>query len=183
MRAARVGDAIRSTHPAVRRLQEDGLERGRRSQQVAHPGSSWPVVLLYPWGYSRGSARSRQAAAFDRALNKTPGTCGHLRAPAGDCVHLRASGGSGRGPRVSSLAPVACRAVRRESVAALAEAAPGRFAFGLGTSCEVIVEQWNGIALDRRYARVRDTLAFLLPPTSLPFDRACSDWPDGRRTG
>ena len=48
-----------------------------------------------------------------------------------------------------------------QSVAALAEAAPGRFAFGLGTSSEVIVEQWNGIAFDPPYARVRDTLAFL----------------------
>ncbi len=52
-------------------------------------------------------------------------------------------------------------ALLAQSVAALAEAAPGRFAFGLGTSSEVIVEQWNGIAFDRPYARVRDTLAFL----------------------
>ncbi len=48
-----------------------------------------------------------------------------------------------------------------QSVAAMAEAAPGRFAFGLGTSSPVIVENWNGIAFDRPYERVRDTLAFL----------------------
>jgi probable F420-dependent oxidoreductase len=52
-------------------------------------------------------------------------------------------------------------ALLAQSVAAMAEAAPGRFAFGLGTSSEVIVEQWNGIPFDRPYERVRDTLAFL----------------------
>lgn len=52
-------------------------------------------------------------------------------------------------------------ALLAQSVAAMAESAPGRFAFGLGTSSDVIVEQWNGIAFDRPYARVRDTLAFL----------------------
>ena len=29
--------------------------------------------------------------------------------------------------------------------------APGRFAFGLGTSSNVIVEKWNGIAFDEPY--------------------------------
>jgi probable F420-dependent oxidoreductase len=47
------------------------------------------------------------------------------------------------------------------SVAALAEAAPGRFALGLGTSTEVIVEDWNGIPFDRPYDRLRDLLRFL----------------------
>lgn len=47
------------------------------------------------------------------------------------------------------------------SVAALAEAAPGRFAFGLGTSSDVIVERWNAVAFDRPYHRVRDTMRFL----------------------
>ena len=32
-------------------------------------------------------------------------------------------------------------------VATMAEAAPGRFQFGLGTSSDVIVERWNGIPL------------------------------------
>jgi probable F420-dependent oxidoreductase len=52
-------------------------------------------------------------------------------------------------------------ALLAQSVAAMAETAPARFAFGLGTSSDVIVEQWNGIPFDRPYARVRDTLAFL----------------------
>ncbi len=34
-----------------------------------------------------------------------------------------------------------------QSAAALAEAAPGRFALGVGTSSDVIVERWNGIPL------------------------------------
>jgi probable F420-dependent oxidoreductase len=52
-------------------------------------------------------------------------------------------------------------ALLAQSVAAMAEAAPERFAFGLGTSSEVIVEEWNGISFDHPYERVRDTLAFL----------------------
>jgi probable F420-dependent oxidoreductase len=47
------------------------------------------------------------------------------------------------------------------SVASLAEAAPGRFVMGVGTSSNVIVERWNGIPFEEPYARVRDTVAFL----------------------
>ena len=39
------------------------------------------------------------------------------------------------------------------SVASMAEAAPGRFAFGIGTSSDVIVERWNGIPFDEPYKR------------------------------
>jgi probable F420-dependent oxidoreductase len=52
-------------------------------------------------------------------------------------------------------------ALLAQSVAAMAEAAPGRFSLGLGTSSNVIVERWNGIPFDTPYARVRDTLRFL----------------------
>jgi len=45
--------------------------------------------------------------------------------------------------------------------AAVAEAAPGRFALGIGTSSETIVEGWNAARLTRPVARVRDTLRFL----------------------
>jgi probable F420-dependent oxidoreductase len=48
-----------------------------------------------------------------------------------------------------------------QSCAALAAAAPGRVAIGLGTSTEVIVHRWNGLPFDRPYARVRDTVRFL----------------------
>jgi probable F420-dependent oxidoreductase len=48
-----------------------------------------------------------------------------------------------------------------QSVASLADAAPGRFAFGIGTSSNVIVEGWNGIPFDAPYARTRDMVRFL----------------------
>lgn len=48
-----------------------------------------------------------------------------------------------------------------QSVASLAQAAPGRFALGIGSSSNVIVERWNGIPFEEPYARVRDTLRFL----------------------
>jgi len=52
-------------------------------------------------------------------------------------------------------------ALLAQSVAALAEAAPGRFAFGIGTSSNVIVESWNGLTFDRPYQRTRDVIRFL----------------------
>ncbi len=48
-----------------------------------------------------------------------------------------------------------------QSVASIADAAPGHFAFGLGASSEVIVAGWNGLAFENQYTRVRDTLRFL----------------------
>jgi probable F420-dependent oxidoreductase len=47
------------------------------------------------------------------------------------------------------------------TVASMCQAAPGQFALGLGTSSNVIVERWNGIAFDKPYQRVRDTIRFL----------------------
>jgi probable F420-dependent oxidoreductase len=47
------------------------------------------------------------------------------------------------------------------SVAAMAEAAPGRFAFGIGTSSNVIVENWNDIPFDQPYKKTRDMVRFL----------------------
>ncbi|HEX7166686.1 MAG TPA: LLM class F420-dependent oxidoreductase [Acidimicrobiales bacterium] len=52
-------------------------------------------------------------------------------------------------------------ALLAQSVAAMAEAAPGRFAFGIGTSSDVIVERWNGIPFDEPYKRTRDMVRFL----------------------
>jgi probable F420-dependent oxidoreductase len=46
-------------------------------------------------------------------------------------------------------------------VATMAEAAPGRFVFGLGSSSDVIVERWNGITFAEPYKRNRDVLRFL----------------------
>src|SRR5580692_312223 len=52
-------------------------------------------------------------------------------------------------------------AVLAQSVASIADAAPGQFTFGLGASSEVIVAGWNGLAFENQYRRVRDTLRFL----------------------
>jgi probable F420-dependent oxidoreductase len=48
-----------------------------------------------------------------------------------------------------------------QSVGSLAQAAPGRFALGIGTSSNVIVEGWNGIAFEQPYQRTRDMVRFL----------------------
>jgi probable F420-dependent oxidoreductase len=48
-----------------------------------------------------------------------------------------------------------------QTVASLVDAAPGRLAFGIGTSSGVIVERWNDLEFDRPYQRVRDTIRFL----------------------
>jgi probable F420-dependent oxidoreductase len=48
-----------------------------------------------------------------------------------------------------------------QSVASLADAAPGRFVLGIGTSSDVIVGRWNGIPFEQPYQRVRDTVRFL----------------------
>ena len=48
-----------------------------------------------------------------------------------------------------------------ETVASMVQAAPGRFALGIGTSSNVIVENWNGIPFEEPYRRVRDTIRFL----------------------
>jgi probable F420-dependent oxidoreductase len=47
------------------------------------------------------------------------------------------------------------------SAAAMAEAAPGRFALGIGASSNVIVESWNGLPFDEPYRRTRDMVLFL----------------------
>jgi probable F420-dependent oxidoreductase len=45
--------------------------------------------------------------------------------------------------------------------ATMASAAPGRFALGIGSSSDVIVERWNGVPFEAPYQRVRDTVRFL----------------------
>jgi probable F420-dependent oxidoreductase len=54
-------------------------------------------------------------------------------------------------------------ALLAQSMAALAEAAPGRFAVGIGTSSDVIVGRWNDIPFENPYKRTRDVVRFLRP--------------------
>jgi probable F420-dependent oxidoreductase len=48
-----------------------------------------------------------------------------------------------------------------QSAATLADAAPGRFALGIGSSSNVIVERWNGVPFVEPYKKVRDIVRFL----------------------
>src|SRR5205085_7362718 len=52
-------------------------------------------------------------------------------------------------------------AVMAQTVAAMAEAAPGRFVFGIGTSSNVIVERWNGIPFEKPYQRTKEMVQFV----------------------
>ena len=63
----------------------------------------------------------------------------------------------------TAIVPVFTRgaATLAQSVAAMCQAAPGRFALGIGTSSDVIVEQWNGMKFERPVHRVQDTIRFL----------------------
>ncbi len=45
--------------------------------------------------------------------------------------------------------------------ATMAEAAPGRFTLGVGSSSDVIVERWNAMSFVEPYKRNRDTVRFL----------------------
>jgi probable F420-dependent oxidoreductase len=62
-----------------------------------------------------------------------------------------------------AIVPVYTRgpALLAQQAATLADLAPGRFVFGIGTSSDTIVERWNGIPFTEPYRKVRDTLRFL----------------------
>jgi probable F420-dependent oxidoreductase len=62
-----------------------------------------------------------------------------------------------------AVAPVFTRGagMMAMSIAALAEAAGGRFTMGLGASSEPVVQRWNGVKYDKPYARTRDVLRFV----------------------
>ena len=63
----------------------------------------------------------------------------------------------------NAIVPVFTRgpATLAQCVGSLAQAAPGRFVLGIGTSSDVIVERWNGLEFTEPYKRTRDTLRFL----------------------
>ena len=52
-------------------------------------------------------------------------------------------------------------ALMAQAIASICEAAPGRFVMGIGSSSNVIVENWNGIAFQEPYKRTRDMTRFL----------------------
>ncbi|MCP4434145.1 MAG: LLM class F420-dependent oxidoreductase [Actinomycetia bacterium] len=63
----------------------------------------------------------------------------------------------------SAIVPAFTRgpACLAQSVASLADAAPGRVAFGIGSSSNVIIERWNGIPFEEPYRQVRDMVRFI----------------------
>jgi probable F420-dependent oxidoreductase len=62
-----------------------------------------------------------------------------------------------------AIAPVFTRgpALLAQTAASMADAAPGRFALGIGASSPAIVERWNGLPFTEPYERTRDVLRFL----------------------
>src|SRR5689334_20281751 len=52
-------------------------------------------------------------------------------------------------------------ALMAQCAASLAAAAPGRAAFGIGTSSDVIVGRWNGVPFEEPYKKTRDMVRFL----------------------
>lgn len=62
-----------------------------------------------------------------------------------------------------AIVPVYTRgpALLAQSIATLADIAPGRAVLGVGSSSNVIVERWNGIPFEKPYQHVRDTVRFL----------------------
>lgn len=62
-----------------------------------------------------------------------------------------------------AIVPIYTRgpALIAQSAASMGIAAPGRFVMGLGTSSNVIVERWNGIAFEAPYQRMLDTVRLL----------------------
>src|SRR5512132_3673315 len=61
-------------------------------------------------------------------------------------------------------------ALLAQEAAALADASGGRFALGIGSSSDRIVEGWNGIPFERPLTKVRETLEYLR--TALEGERA-----------
>src|SRR2546423_4259787 len=55
-----------------------------------------------------------------------------------------------------------------QSAASLAQASGGRFVLRLGTSSDVIVERWNGVAFDRPLAPGRGTVPGVKAPLGRP---------------
>jgi len=102
------------------------------------------LVQLADWGYSDiWSAETDGADAF------TP-----LALAAAWEPRLRL--GTAIVPAYTRTAPVIA-----QSVAAMADAAPGRFAIGIGSSSNVIVEKWNGVPFVDPYKKVRDVVRFM----------------------
>ena len=114
---------------------------------------------------STASRCSTTASSYASSSTSATPTCGRPSRAATTRSSRSRSPRSGR-PRCAS-APRSCPCTHAgahtlaSTVASMCQAAPGRFALGIGTSSNVIVERWNGIPFDKPYQRVRDTIRFL----------------------
>lgn len=63
----------------------------------------------------------------------------------------------------SAIVPVFTRgpALMAQSAATMVATAPGRFVLGVGTSSDVIVQQWNDVTFEKPLSRTRDMVRFL----------------------
>ena len=61
------------------------------------------------------------------------------------------------------------------SAATIADLAPGRFVLGIGTSSQIVVEQWNGIPFEKPYHRAADMLRFLRAALAREAVRCCAE--------
>ncbi|MBB3664903.1 putative F420-dependent oxidoreductase [Prauserella sediminis] len=77
----------------------------------------------------------------------------------------------------TAIAPVYTRGpgLLAMSAASAADCAPGRFVLGVGTSSQVIVENWNAAEFTEPYARTRDTVRFLR--TALAGEKVTAEYP------
>lgn len=120
----------------------------------------WGLTLplpATPLGASEELVRRAEAAGYtDLWSGETAGPDGFTPLALGAAWTERARLGTGivgvfqRGP-----------ALLAQQAAALADASGGRFALGIGSSSDRIVEGWNGIPFEKPLTKVRETLDFL----------------------
>ena len=134
-----------------------------RSPPKGRPTMSQRYGMTIPFD----NVPARRAARVDRGAAPTSATptCGRRRptAPTPSPRWRWPRCGRRRCGSATPSCPCYTRgpATLAQCVGSLAQAAPGRFVLGLGTSSDVIVERWNGIPFEEPYKRTRDMVRFL----------------------
>jgi hypothetical protein len=105
----------------------------------------------------------QELVGLERLHDPTGGTRGAAAVNAKDTPLALAAAWEPRLRLGTAIVPAYTRspACFAQSVASLADAAPGRFAIGIGSSSNVIVERWNGVPFVEPYKKVRDVVRFL----------------------
>jgi probable F420-dependent oxidoreductase len=123
-------------------------------------GARWGITLPLPGGPLAGQ---RDIVAALAALGYTDAWSAELNGADAFTPLALASQWTSELRFGTAIAPIYTRApgVLAMSAATLAGLAPGRFVLGIGTSSQIVVEQWNGIRFEKPYQRSRDMLRFL----------------------